>query len=228
MNLLAIDTTTDACLVALQAEGQRFERRRIAPRQHAALVLPMVDELFTEAAMPLSDIAVIAFAAGPGSFTGLRIAAAITQGLAFGADVAVLPLSSLQIVAQSVYAEHGVGQLIVAENAHMGEMYWNCYRLDGALMQATQPDQLISPEAFALPAGEDWHMVGSAWDVYGELLAGARGKFRLIDDAYPSASALLDLACGSVRQGALKSARQALPVYLRGAGAWKTVEQQRG
>src|SRR5690554_5943555 len=127
MKLLAIDTATEACSVALLVDGQTFDRYAVIPRLHARQVLPMVQQVLDEAGTALAAVDAIAFGQGPGAFTGLRIAAGVVQGLAFALDKPVLPVSSLAAIAQRVWREQQAGQVAVAIDARMDEVYWGCY-----------------------------------------------------------------------------------------------------
>ena len=121
MKLLAIETATESCSVALSVEGQVFERSIVSPRAHADLLLPWVEELLSEGKLTLKELDAIAFSRGPGSFTSLRIGIGATQGLAWGADIPVVPVSSLQSAAQAS-VERGVTAAIVALDARMNEV----------------------------------------------------------------------------------------------------------
>ena len=132
MKLLAIDTSEDACSAALCVGDEILERFEIAPRRHTELILPMMDGLLAEAGLSLRGLDALAFARGPGSFTGIRIATSIVQGAALGAGLAVVPVSSLQALAQGARRLHGAGQVLSALDARMREVYWGAYRADDA------------------------------------------------------------------------------------------------
>ena len=122
MKLLAIETATDACSCALDIDGESRWRYQLAPRQHAELLLPMVSELLDEAAVAMRDLDGVAFGRGPGSFTGVRIAASVVQGLAFGADLPVAGVSSLRALAEGVRREYGEEAVLSAFDARMSEV----------------------------------------------------------------------------------------------------------
>nr|VFJ43097.1 MAG: tRNA threonylcarbamoyl adenosine modification protein YeaZ [Candidatus Kentron sp. FM] len=132
MKILAIDTATDACSVALHLDGDYREIHELAPRRHAEILLPRIRTLLSEAALSLRDLDALAFGRGPGAFTGVRIATGVIQGLAFGADLPVVPISSLHALAQGAWRERGEGNVLAAFDARMGEVYWGAYRLDAA------------------------------------------------------------------------------------------------
>ena len=129
MKILALDTATEACSAALlSGDGSVYERHDIAPRRHAELILPMVDGILTEAGLGLNDLDAIAFGRGPGAFTGVRIAAGVTQGLALGAGLPVIPVSSLAALAQPALGKAAI--VLPAIDARMGEVYWAAYESD--------------------------------------------------------------------------------------------------
>ncbi len=164
--LLGIETATDACSCALWCEGEITERFEIAPRRQAERVLPMIDELLQEKQLTLADMQAIAFGQGPGSFMGTRLAASVALGLAFGVDIPVIPISTLQALAQRAYVQYQFDQVAAAWDARMQEMYWGCYRVDAdGIMQPLRHDELSAPAAVRLPDGH-WHCVGNAWQVY--------------------------------------------------------------
>lgn len=207
MKLLAIDTATDACSVAMDIDGELFSDHRVEPQQHAALLLPMVDGLCTKANIELSMLDAVVFGQGPGSFTGLRIAASTAAGIAFGADCKIIALSSLQAMAQGVYRMQGVKKVFVATDARMGEMYWGTYRLDDAgLMQAASEDALNKPELVEIPVG--FTPAGSGVEVY-------KNSPNTVKDVWPNAIDLISLAKPLATAKQWESADSALPIYLR-------------
>jgi len=152
--LLALDTSTEACTVALLAGGVVYERHEIIPRRHNQEILSMVKALLIEANTALTDLDAIVFGCGPGSFTGVRIAASVTQGLAFGAGLPVTPVSTLQTLAQGAYRELGAQQVLTGWDARMDEVYWGQYALDSSeqIMLPLIEDGLYAPDAVPLPA----------------------------------------------------------------------------
>lgn len=215
--ILAIDTSTDACSVALAFDGATTERFEVLPRGHASHLLPMVESLLADAGCALSALEMIAFCQGPGSFTGVRIAASVAQGLAFAADLPVAPLSTLAALAQGAWEEEGASAVLSALDARMGEVYWGSYQLDGEVMAATQPDAVAAPEQVFVPAAGEWLGVGSGWRAHGDTLmrtVGARAN-RYDGARVPRAVHLLPLAAAAARSGGLVSAAEAVPIYLR-------------
>nr|VFJ96912.1 MAG: tRNA threonylcarbamoyl adenosine modification protein YeaZ [Candidatus Kentron sp. H]VFJ97120.1 MAG: tRNA threonylcarbamoyl adenosine modification protein YeaZ [Candidatus Kentron sp. H]VFK02851.1 MAG: tRNA threonylcarbamoyl adenosine modification protein YeaZ [Candidatus Kentron sp. H] len=141
MKILAIDTATDACSVALHLDGEYWGRHELAPRQHAEILLPRIRELLSEAGLSLNHLDALAFGRGPGAFTGVRIATSVAQGLAFGADLPVVPISSLHALAQGAWRERGERNLLAALDARMGEVYWGAYRVAAAEALLSDPQR---------------------------------------------------------------------------------------
>jgi tRNA threonylcarbamoyladenosine biosynthesis protein TsaB len=222
MKLLAIDTAGRACSVALEADGRVIERIETRARMHAATVLPMVEACLAEAGLSLPGLDGIAFGRGPGSFTGLRIAASVTQGLAFGADLGVAPVSSLAAAAAAARREHGWERVLVANDARMQEVYAGAYDTgpDG-LPEAVMADALLAPSALAAPGGGDWSGAGTAFSAWPEL-AGDLGLAACDPGLEPTARDLLGLAGALLQRGEGVEAWEAVPVYLREKVAWKT------
>jgi len=219
MKLLAIDTATEACSAALYLDGAVSERYALAPREHALLILPMIDELLRDANLSPLELDAVAFGRGPGAFTGLRIAAGVAQGIAFGADIPVVPVSSLAALAQGVYRECGAARVLAGIDARIGEVYWGAYRLGADGLMAPQGDErVLPPAAVPLPADTGWYGAGSAWVVYGDVLR-ARLQTQLaatIDAAWcPHAQDVARLAAAAYRRGDVVAAAAAAPVYLR-------------
>ena len=156
LNILAIDTSTEACSAALLLGDEVRERFEIAPRRHSELILRMIDELFRESGLTLTSLAGLAFGRGPGSFTGVRIAAGVIQGLALGADLGVAPISTLAALAQGAHRQTGSRQVLSVIDARMGEVYWGIYELDASgIMCATQPECVARPAARPPPRNGD-------------------------------------------------------------------------
>ncbi|HLA75288.1 MAG TPA: tRNA (adenosine(37)-N6)-threonylcarbamoyltransferase complex dimerization subunit type 1 TsaB [Gammaproteobacteria bacterium] len=223
MKILALDTSTEACSAALSINGEISERFELAPRGHSQLILPMLNDLLREAGLALAQIDAVAFGCGPGSFTGLRIAAGVTQGIAFGADLPVIPISSLAALAQGAHRETGVANILAAIDARMGEVYWAAYQCTNGLMQLIGDEGVFAPDKVPVPESGMWHGIGSGWGAYGDAL-----QHRLSDilgtchaDRYPRARDVALLAADKFSRGQTIGAEQALPVYLRNEVAWK-------
>ena len=222
MKLLAIDTTEEACSAALSIDGATVERFELAPRRHSELVLPMMDGLLADAGLALGALDALAYARGPGSFTGLRIATSIVQGAAFGAGLPVVPVSSLQALAQGCAAPHGAAAVLAALDARMGEVYWGAFRRDaGGIMRPVGEEAVCAPTDVPVPEGDGWYAAGSGWQTYTDVLA-ERCALRADPDvdAQVHAAAVAQLAVVLYGEGRAVDAEQALPVYLRDRVAW--------
>lgn len=212
--LLALDTATEACSVALLHGGRVLSHYEVIPRLHAQRLLPMVQMLLADAGVALSAVDAIAFGRGPGAFTGVRIAIGVVQGLAFALERPVLPVSDLAILAQRAHREHGVAQVAAAIDARMDEVYWGCYRLQDGEMCLAGVEAVLPPEQVALPrdAAGEWFGAGTGWG-YGQRLPVVPAA----QDAglLPHAEDLLTLARFAWARGEGVPAEQAQPVYLR-------------
>lgn len=218
MKLLAIETAGEACSAALYLDGEIRQRLALEPRRQSELILTQMDGLLAEAGIRLTQLDALAFGCGPGSFTGVRIAAGVIQGTAFGAELPVVPVSTLAALAQRLFREQGARRILPAFDARMGELYWGCYEVGaGSLVKALWPDRLLAPEQVSPPEGGDWHGVGSGWDHYGELLSQRmEGQLYSVTVGLQSSAyevALLGVA--AFREGRAVTAESALPVYLR-------------
>jgi tRNA threonylcarbamoyladenosine biosynthesis protein TsaB len=216
MRLLALDTSTESCSVALLLDGEMRLRAEITDRRHAELVLPMVHELLAEAGLSLRDLDGIAFGRGPGAFTGLRIAAGVAQGLAFGADLKVAPVSSLAAVAAQVPGLPGES-VLVCNDARMGEVYWGVFRLEsGGSVTVLLQESVSPPDRVGEGAVPFSHAAGNALARH-PLLAErlARQGLRLHEGLLPRADAIARLGARVLASGEGLPADQALPVYVR-------------
>ena len=218
MKILAIETSTEACSVALQCDGEIKERFEIAPRGHGDLVLKMVDSLLAEAQLKPQQLDAIAFGRGPGAFTGVRIATSVTQGIAFGADLPVVPVSTLEVVAQGAYRQHGCADIICAMDARMNEVYFAAYKVKDGRVICVADEAVCKPED--IPSIDEsiiWSGVGTGWEVYDEALAKRfTDKVTCLDaKALPHAQDVVFLAQTYFSEGKAVSAEEALPIYLR-------------
>jgi tRNA threonylcarbamoyladenosine biosynthesis protein TsaB len=218
MKLLAIDTATALCSVALYINGEIAERAAHEPRAHADRVLPFVDELLAETGLNLRQLDGLAFGRGPGGFTGLRVAAAVTQGLALGAGLPVAPVSDLAAVAHGAHAARGWRGVLAGLDARMGELYYAAYVCETERVRLVGSETLAAPAEVELPAeqGGSWHCAGPGWPAYADALPDAV-RLRLDDfyDAPPRASSIAVLAAAELRAGRAVAPEDAVPVYLR-------------
>lgn len=214
MKLLALDTSTEACSAALWIDGETIERFQNAPRKHSELILPMIESLLGEAGLVLNQIDAVAYGRGPGSFVGVRIAAAVTQGIAFAADLPVLPVSSLASLAQGI----GAAKVLACFDARMGEVYWAQYQCDaGSTMQLQGKEQVLAPDSVKTPDDYgSWVGAGSGWKTFANVLERRLPEVQTrYPDALPRASDAALLGAKDYSSGLAVSAEQALPVYLR-------------
>jgi len=213
MPILALETATEACSVALYLDsGQVISRYQVAPRLQTQLLLPMIDELLAEAQLSASALTAIAYSRGPGSFTGVRIAAAAAQGLAFGWDLPVIAISSLQTLAQTAYRLAGYTHVLAAFDARMNEIYLGAYTLQGQIMQPVMPEVVCSPQQVPVILQDHWALVGDGASYNAQLQAQIQTILHTQADIYPHA---YDLAILASIIGHAQAPELALPVYLR-------------
>jgi tRNA threonylcarbamoyladenosine biosynthesis protein TsaB len=212
MKLLAIESAFESCSVALSLDGECRERFELAPRGHAALLLPWTEALLAEAGLGLGALDAIAFSRGPGSFTSLRIGIGVAQGLAWGAGLPVAPVSSLQATAQ---AAAGINRALVAMDARMQEVYCGRFERIEGLMREASPENVCAPETAASLAEPGWDGIGNGFSRYAELAALKADLGRVDSDAWPTASAVAELAAAWLSDHAGLPPEQAQPVYLR-------------
>lgn len=225
MNLLALDTSTDTLSIAVRKGGADMLERSAPGGAHSSTALiPLIRDMMAEAGMAFDDLDLIAFGRGPGSFTGLRTACSVAQGLAFGArqgaGVPVLPVDSLLAVAEQARAEHGVTQVLAVLDARMDEVYAGAYFWRDSLWQSLGDYQLAAPEDVVAPAG--FTVAGNAQSAYGERLAPDARHVR----ALPTAGAVLRLAPSLIAAGLAVPAKDALPLYIRDKVAQTTAERE--
>ncbi|WP_260259376.1 tRNA (adenosine(37)-N6)-threonylcarbamoyltransferase complex dimerization subunit type 1 TsaB [Vibrio intestinalis] len=223
--ILALDTATENCSVALLVDDKVYARSEVAPRDHTKKVLPMVDEVLKEAGLTLADLDALAFGRGPGSFTGVRIGIGIAQGLAFGAELPMIGVSTLEAMAQGSYRVHGVTDVACAIDARMSEVYWGRYsRQENGEWAAVDAECVIAPANLVeqLTADEQtWTTAGTGWAAYQDELAGLTISRNAGDVQFPDAQDIVQVAKFAWQKGETVSAEEASPVYLRDTVAWK-------
>lgn len=224
--ILALDTSTSACSVALNVDGVILEDFRMAPRQHNDLILPMVEQLLAQAGITLAQLDAIAFGRGPGSFTGLRISAGVVQGLAYGSDLPVVPVSTLAALALEGFLATGCSDWLAALDARMGEVYIGGYRVNktnsGALEASILFDERVIKPHSLEPLEEAYQGIGSGW-CYQEVLTSILStspEYMLVESA-PRAGCIAELALSDFQQGHYVSAYEAIPTYLRDEITWE-------
>lgn len=219
MKILALDAATEACSAALYSDGEVEERFEIAPRRHAELLLPMARDLLAEAGWNLQDLDALAFGRGPGAFTGVRIAVGLIQGLAYGAELPVAPVSDLAAQALRGAREHGAVKVLCLQDARMGEVYWAAFDC----RDPNAPSSLLGPERVgepnALPIEEfdtEWHGAGNGWAAHETALASLAERLgRVGDVTHPHAADIARLAAGMAERGETVDAFHAMPSYVR-------------
>ena len=218
--LLAIDASTELCSVCWTDGARWIERREDAGQRHSALIIALVDSALREAGCGVRDLDEIAFGSGPGSFTGLRIACGIAQGLAFGAGLPVRGISSLLAIAQAA-AECAV---IAALDARMNEVYWAAYRraADGAWDEVTAPEACPAASV-SIPPGDDWSGAGNGFARYASLVAVLPARSRIDPGVEVTARAIAELALAG--QGEVSAAEHASPLYVRDKVAMTVAER---
>ncbi len=219
LNILALETSTQACSAALLCNGEILQRYQVAPRGHGDLILPMIDELMSEAGLSPSQLSAVAFGRGPGAFTGVRIATSVAQGIAFAADLPVVPVSSLAALAQAGFRHKGYQAMLCAVDARMGEIYWGAYQIEQGVVSLLSGEHVCRPELAPQPSEvvEQWHGMGNGWEEYAESLADRFSLQLEADDMawLARAEEVAVLAQHAVEHGQTVSAEQAMPVYLR-------------
>lgn len=217
MHILALETSGDVCSVALLGPHGIAEREDHVPRGHTRALLPMVRDLLDEVDMGIRDLTLIAFGRGPGSFTGVRIAAAAAQGLGLASDVPVMGVSSLAAIAADAGERHGWQRVVAVADARMHEVYLGAYRCDEHGWQLLGAEQVASAETVHLPADGDWTLAGPGVAIYRDVLTSRLGT--LIGED-PGARALARHVATLARAGRERgetplAAAEAQPVYLR-------------
>jgi tRNA threonylcarbamoyladenosine biosynthesis protein TsaB len=228
MKILAFDTSTSVCSVALQNDNDIIVLQKNAPPQSAQLILPMIQDLLTHASLSLNDLDAVAFGCGPGSFTGIRISSSVAQGLGFTLQKPLIPVSSLAILAQTVYLEQHTASLdkihselrfnyLVAVDARMGKIYWAVYEntISGTVELIGQ-EQLALPTEVKMPKNDKMCGVGEGWEIYKDtlIMLTKNQPITIFASQKPKAKALLQLAKTKFDRGEWIAASRAIPVYL--------------
>ncbi|PTS74498.1 tRNA (adenosine(37)-N6)-threonylcarbamoyltransferase complex dimerization subunit type 1 TsaB [Aeromonas sp. HMWF036] len=224
MKILAVDTATEACSAALLVGDKLFSRWEEAPRDHTRKILPMVQAVLEDAGISLSDLDAIAFGRGPGSFTGVRIGISVAQGLAFGAGVPLIGISTLAAMAQCAYRLDGAQQVLTAIDARMNEVYFGRYELIDGRMQLVGDEVVSEPAALVDVRGKlagPVTCVGTGFETYGETLSGLADELAVSQVRFPAAEDMLPLARAAWLAGEAVPVEQATPVYLRDKVTWK-------
>ncbi|MDN4059999.1 tRNA (adenosine(37)-N6)-threonylcarbamoyltransferase complex dimerization subunit type 1 TsaB [Massilia sp. YIM B02769] len=227
--ILAIETSSELASCALLLDAPRgakvLSRESGGVRTHSQSVLPMVQELLNEAGIKLADCEAITFGAGPGSFTGVRTACGVAQGLAFGADLPVLPLLTLAAMAEACRARTGAVEVLAVLDARMNEVYWAQYRYDGGWTTVVEP-VLSAPEAVQPLAVDGLAACGNGFAAYPQAFEGKAFAAGAHPDIVPHARELALLAAPALAAGQALPAAAAQPLYLRNKVAYTSAERQ--
>ena len=219
MNILALETATDACSVALANRHGVYEVHELAPRQHTALLFGMVERVLAEAGITRHALDLIAFGQGPGAFTGVRVAAAVAQGIALARDLPLAPISTLAALAAGGARLHGARRVLAALDARRDEIYFAalCFDDAGAITQQVIADCVLAPEAVTIAAAAQWLAVGNGWQVYHTRLAPDIAAVPRAPLLHPHATDVARLGAALHAAGRSVAVADALPLYLRGA-----------
>lgn len=225
---LGFDTTTEACSVALFDGRQMHSHRFLHTREHVAKLLPMIQELIGTAGIARSALDCIAFTRGPGSFSGCRIGTAAAQALGVALDRPLVPVSTLEALAEGAKRELGATRVATALDARMNQVYWACYERQGANWRSSVEESVSDPERVIPPLRQSWVGVGSGWAAHAPALRQrCPSVIRHFDKQAPDARDCVYLALPRYRRGDVVSPERAEPVYLRDKVALTTAERER-
>ncbi len=230
MNILSIETATEACSAALSVNASVTHEYQVAPQKHSQLILPMVDNLLMAAKLEVAQLDYLAFGRGPGSFTGVRIATGVIQGLAMSASIPVVAVSTLETMAQQAFDGSDVSYAVSAIDARMGEVYFAIFERDNnGTANLIGKEQVIAPNvatgllsAFFAQHQGDFLSVGTGWQTYPDLVDEATQSRRISTDIlYPDAQFMLPVAQKMIEQGNTLAVDEIQPVYVRDEVTWK-------
>ncbi len=231
--ILALDTSSEACSAALIKEGKVTRVYEVVPKGHTGSIIPMVKQVLQQSGTEPGQLDAIAFGRGPGSFTGLRIAAGVTQGLAYGLDIKVIPVSTLEAMALEASMVGGHSRIATAIDARMDEVYWGAFEVNGTQVITLQAETVCKPELVQLPESTEsgdagladttgFVGVGSGWQFEGRMPDAVQRNVTITDSSLlAKAEYIARLAESKYAAGEMVSAEQAIPVYLRDSVAWK-------
>lgn len=227
MKLLAFDTSTQWLSVGCGEDTNWSEHSELAGQAHSSRLLPRIEAALAQAGWTLADLDAIAFGAGPGSFTGVRIACGVAQGLSLGADVPLVPIPTLEAIAQAAWRAHGATQVQACLDARMREIYVAAYRREGMRWETITEPAVMPPDALRVPEPRAWFGAGDGFAVYPKLATqpGMAGCDAMI---LPNARAIAELALPRLAAGEAVDAAHALPLYVRHRVALTTAERAAG
>jgi tRNA threonylcarbamoyladenosine biosynthesis protein TsaB len=230
IGILAIETATDACSVAVSVDGHVRERHEVAPRQHSQLLFAMLEELLPGGTLKEQGIDLIAYGCGPGSFTGLRIVASAVQGLAYSCDLPAVAVSTLAIMAQSAYRKGRVSAddtVLCALDARINEVYGAVYGYVNGLAVECEGPWACAPSDLMPTTTGTLRMVGDGCRFFEELPQALRARTQVAaPDLVPAARDLIPLALAEFERGNIQSPAQVQPVYVRDEISWKKLAEQ--
>ena len=218
MRFAAFETSSEWCSVALHVDGETAAVESRAGNRHSELALPMLDQLLKSRGLAANALQAVAFGAGPGAFTGLRIACGLAQGLAVARGLPVLGVSSFEAIAQ----ESGAQRVVACIDARMREVYYAALEFRAGKWHAVVEPRCVPPQEVHLPPGEDWIGCGSGFAAYGNL-----GMKQVLPEVHPTALAVAQLAAARLAAGEGVDAAQAAPMYLRDKVAYTKQELER-
>ncbi|AWK14904.1 tRNA (adenosine(37)-N6)-threonylcarbamoyltransferase complex dimerization subunit type 1 TsaB [Candidatus Fukatsuia symbiotica] len=229
VRILAIDTATEACSVALWNDGEICTLFEVCPRKHTQRILPMIQQVLADSELSLHQLDALAFGRGPGSFTGVRIGIGIGQGLALGTDLPMIGVSTLQTLAQGAWRQSGAQQVLAAIDARMGEIYWGQFTQSASgYWLGTDSEAVITPQQALLCSQSlagHWVTVGTGWQTYPDLIADSGVILSTGQLTLPRAEDMLPLALQSWYDGDVIKVEQAEPIYLRNEVTWKKLNR---
>lgn len=227
--VLALDASSSACSAALLRRGaegdELLSRYALTPREHTRRLMPMIDEVLAEAGVAPAQLDAVAYGHGPGSFTGLRIAAGVAQGLAYGLERPLVGVSTLKALALGGFLRHRFRYVFTTLDARMGEVYAAAWRIENERPVALMDEAVLPPERLQLPReheDHDWVGLGSGWGLWDVMPAEIQAALGLtVVDVEPQASDMVILAADAFDAGEHQRPHDAQPVYLRDQVAWK-------
>jgi len=228
--ILAIETSSDACSIAILRDGALRERHVVEPRRHNQLIFALLRELVEPHELVPAHSSAIAYGAGPGSFTGLRIAASAAQGICFAAQLPALPVSTLAAQVQSAIrlGLAGEGSWVLSTlDAHIGELYWALYQVVDGRPHAVASEAACRPEALVIPGAEQVVALGGGMRYLADMTAASQARFSAVHDTLlPSAEDVLPFAEAAFTAGVWQQAEAICPVYVRDEIRWKKLAEQ--
>ena len=218
MKLLALDTATDACSAALLVDARMHQRHELAPQRHTQLLLPMIQALCADAGVAADVFDAIAVSVGPGAFTGVRVATAIAQGLAYAQTCPVIAVSTLAALAQGGFRLCGTRHWLATLDARRRELYWAHYEIDETgIARARTPEHVGPAQGVTLPHQHGWRVVGTGWLAYAADMRGTWPEAGALPLLYPEAQDVAVLGAAALRAGAVIDPAHLAPTYLRAA-----------